>query len=238
MLNVFVSGLQRQSGKTVVASGLAATMQSLSYSTSVYKPIQTNATVLADFKISSDFAFVKRIDSNISTHSTYLLKSQASPFVSSYEEGVNIDLNTIYSEYQGISMLDCTVVEGANSIAVPVSKDITEMDVVKVLRIPMVLVVNPKVSSISDVVMGLRYIYSEKIDFRGVIINQHDENSQNLEEKYFPQILKEFCDVKILGILPDYGDIVSLAPEVLIADVLTKINVEEVFGLKIAKLNV
>ena len=44
MLNVFISGLERQSGKTIVTAGLAATMQSLSYSTSVYKPIQTGAT--------------------------------------------------------------------------------------------------------------------------------------------------------------------------------------------------
>ena len=101
----------------------------------------------------------------------------------------------------------------------------------------MVLVVNAKTTPIAEVISGLRYIYSERVDFLGVIINQYDENSENLEEKYFPQILKEFCDVKILGTLPDYGEVSSIAPEKLIEDVLTNINIEEVFGLKIAKLN-
>jgi dethiobiotin synthetase len=237
MLNVFVSGLQRQSGKTLVTAGLAATMQSLSYSTSVYKPIQTGAVSLGNFRTSPDLAFIKRIDSNIATHSTYLLKSKASPFVSSYEDGLKVDLNTIYSEFQGLKLSDCSIVEGSNSISTPVAKNFTEADIVKALRIPMVLVVNAKSTPMADVISGLRYIYSERVDFLGVIINQYDENSQNLEEKYYPQILKEFCDVKVLGTLPDYGEVNSVAPEILIADVLTNINIEEVFGLKIAKLN-
>ena len=65
MLNVFISGLERQSGKTIVTAGLAATMQSLSYPTSVYKPIQTGATELNGFKSSPDLALIKRVDSNI-----------------------------------------------------------------------------------------------------------------------------------------------------------------------------
>lgn len=237
MLNVFVSGLQRQSGKTLVVAGLAATMQSLSYSTSVYKPIQTGAISLGNFRSSPDLAFMKRIDPNLSTHSTYLFKSSSSPFVSSYEDGSKVDLNTIYSEFQGLKLSDCCIVEGSNSISTPVAKNFTEVDIVKVLRIPMVLVVNAKNTPMSDVISGLKYIYSERVEFLGVIINQYNENSENLEEKYFPQILKEFCDVKILGTLPDYGEISSVAPERLIEDVLTNINIEEVFGLKIAKLN-
>ncbi len=40
MLSVFISGFESQTGKTIVTAGLAATMQSLSYSTNVYKPIE------------------------------------------------------------------------------------------------------------------------------------------------------------------------------------------------------
>ncbi len=40
-------------------------MQSLNYSTRVFKPIQTNANELNGFSQSQDLALVKRIDSNI-----------------------------------------------------------------------------------------------------------------------------------------------------------------------------
>ena len=67
MLNIFISGLEPQTGKTLVASGIAATMQSLSYSTSVYKPIQTGAKILNGFKSSPDLLAIKRVDPDINT---------------------------------------------------------------------------------------------------------------------------------------------------------------------------
>ena len=54
MLNVFISGLERQSGKTIVTAGLAATMQRVAYTTSDYKPIQTGGTELSGFKSKPD----------------------------------------------------------------------------------------------------------------------------------------------------------------------------------------
>lgn len=232
MLSVFISGFESQTGKTVVTAGLAATMQSLSYSTNVYKP------VCQDCENTNGLEFIKNVDSNISTETSYVLKSPLSPFVGAYEEGLNIDVNTIFSTYQACSQIgDCNLVEGANCISTPVAKNMTEIDIVKMLKLPLVMVVNPKKTSIDKVISGLRYIQSECVEFLGVIINCFDENSENLEEKYFAQILEEFTNVKVLGKLPDYGCISNLAPETLIADVLNNIDIEKVFGLKIAKLN-
>ncbi len=182
--------------------------------------------------------FIKKVDSNISTEVSYVLKSNLSPFVGAYEEGLNIDVNTIFSTYQACAQIkDCNLIEGTNCISTPVARNMTEIEIVKMLKLPLVMVVNPKKTSIDKVISGLRYIQSERVEFLGVIINCFDENSENLEEKYFAEILKEFTDVKILGYLPDYGDISTLAPETLIADVLNNIDIEKVFGLKIAKLN-
>ena len=41
MLNLYITSSNRKEGKTFLTAGLAATMQSLGYSTAVYKPIQT-----------------------------------------------------------------------------------------------------------------------------------------------------------------------------------------------------
>lgn len=237
MLNVFISGLERQSGKTIVTAGLAATMQSLSYSTSVYKPIQTGATELNGFKSSPDLALIKRVDSNITTGSTYLIKSTSSPFVGAYEDGLKVDINTIFTEAQGYAKLhDCNIVEGSNSLAAPVAEHITEVDIIKTLNLPLILIVNPKKTSIDNVIMGLTLVQASRVKFLGIILTQYDENSEDLEEKYFPQILKEYANINILGILPNYGNIANLTPDTLIADILNKVKIEEIFGLEIAKL--
>ncbi len=238
MLNVFITGLTPKSGKTIVTAGLAATMQSLSYSTSVYKPIQLCAqTDGGGVRSSQDMALVKRFDPNITTLATYYLSGGASPFVGAYEDGVKIDLNIIRNEYQSaMKITECNIIEGGNSISSPIIEYVTEIDIVKTLRQPLVLVVNPVKSTLDDVIAGLEYIKFHRVNFAGVIVTQFDENSENLEKKYFPQIIKQFSDAKILGVLPDYGE--NIQPEVVISDILTKVNLEEMFGVKIAKLDV
>lgn len=238
MLNVFISGLERQTGKTFVTAGIAATMQSLAFTTCVYKPIQTGALILNGVKSSPDISLFKRMDPNLTVDATYILSGKESPFVSSYEDKLKIDIPTIYNDYGKLAQtMDCSIVEGVNSIATPIAQNMTELDLIKTLGLPLVLVINPKKTQIDAVISGLKYIKSEGIKMSGVILNQHDKESDNLEVKYFPQIINEFSDIKVLGSLPDYGDVSRITPETLIANILNNINIEEMFGLKIAKLS-
>lgn len=238
MLSIFISGLEKQSGKTIITAGLAGTMQSLSYSTSVYKPIQTGASSLNGFVQSQDLALVNMFDSNIKTGATYVFQSPLMPLVSAYESNSKIDIANIYSDYQSnIQMTECHIVEGSNSISAPVTEKATEADIVKALGLPLLLVVNSKKSTVDEVISTVNYIHSRKIDFLGIIVNEYDESTQNLEEKYFPQLIKEFTGADILGIIPHYDNIQALTPDTLIADILNRVNIEDIFGLKIAKLN-
>jgi dethiobiotin synthetase len=237
MLEIFISGLGKQTGKTIVASGLAITMQSLAYSTGFYKPIQTGAKLLNGIKTSQDLALVKRFDSNIKVQSTYVLKSSASPFVGVYEEGMKIDITTIYKEYQELGRItDCKIIEGSNSISTPVAQYLTEADIVRSLKTPLILVVNPTKNTIDETISAINYVKASRLNLLGIIITQYDENSENLEHKYFPQIIKEYSDPKILGFLPEYENISEITPDVLISDILNDINIEEIFGVKISKL--
>ena len=166
-----------------------------------------------------------------------MIKSTSSPFVGAYEDGLKVDINTIFTEAQGYAKLhDCNIVEGSNSLATPVAEHLTEVDIIKTLNLPLILIVNPKKTSIDNVIMGLTLVQASRVKFLGIILTQYDENSEDLEEKYFPQILKEYANINILGILPDYGNIANLTPDTLIADILNKVKIEEIFGLEIAKL--
>lgn len=238
MLSIFISGLVRQSGKTLLTAGLAGTMQSLCYSTSVYKPIQTGAITLNNNLVSQDLQAVKNIDANIKTSSLYNFQSQLTPLVAAYEGDSKIDITSIYNGFQtNIQMTECHIVEGSNSIFSPIDERRTEADIVKTLGLPLLLVVNPKISSIGEVISGINFIRSNKVNLLGVVVNDYDENSENLEEKYFPQLIKEYSNVEILGNLPHYEDMRDLTPDTLIADVLNQVDIERIFGLKIAKLN-
>ena len=83
------------------------------------------------FKTSPDLTVIKKFDPNITTDSTYVLRSSAPPFISSYEDNVKIDLTTIYTEFQASAkMTDCQIVEGSHSISTPIAEHLTEIDIV------------------------------------------------------------------------------------------------------------
>lgn len=58
--------------------------------------------------------------------------------------------------------------------------------------------------------MGINYVNSQHLNLLGVIVNNYEENSFYLEEKYFPQFVEEYTNAKILGTLPHYSDMQNL----------------------------
>ena len=81
MLNLYITSANKKEGKTLLTAGISATMQSLGYTTSVYKPIQTCGKELNGFMQSPDLTLIKTIDPYISTHFTYLFKSSTEPLI-------------------------------------------------------------------------------------------------------------------------------------------------------------
>ena len=78
-MNVYITSINKESGKTVISSGIAAVMQSLGYKAGLYKPIQTGAIDKGDYLISPDLTFAKLLDPYITTHSTYMYKDKKLP---------------------------------------------------------------------------------------------------------------------------------------------------------------
>ena len=116
-MNIFVTGTDTEIGKTMISAGLATIMQSLGYTSSVYKPIQTGAIEKQTFLQAPDLAFVKQIDPFLTTYCTYLLKSTAVPVISAEYAGLSIDMTKIQKDYRKITKsADIVVTEGAGGL--------------------------------------------------------------------------------------------------------------------------
>ena len=234
MLSVYIAGLKKGTGKTLLSAGLAGTMQSLNYGVSYYKPIQTGTNLLND-----DTEFVNRIDKHVKTLSTYKLQSPSLPLIGAYNDGIKqIDIMTIMHDYkQNIMMTECHIVEGNNGISAPFDEKKTEINLIEHFCLPVILVVNPNINGLDEVISGINYIHSNHVTLSGVVVNDYSENSKNVEMKYYPHLIKEFTGAKILGTLPHYGNFDHLSPQTLISDILNRLNIEDIFSLKIAKLS-
>ena len=236
MLELFVSGSGKNSGKTFVTAGLAATMQSLGYSTCVYKPVQTGAIEKNGFIQAPDLAFVKFIDPYVKTYFTYLLKNNAIPLIAAEMENTEIKEDVIYQDYTSIHD-DCILTDGTFGLATPLSEKFLEQDLVKMLSLPVLLVVSPNENSVNNTLANINQAISRGIRIRGVIINDCPEIIQDINIKSMPKLIEKYTDAKILGVMPHFENLKNINPNDLITNVLTGIDIESVFDIKIAKLD-
>ena len=235
MLELFVSGTEKNSGKTFITAGLAATMQSLGYSTCVYKPVQTGAIEKNGFIQAPDLAFVKFIDPYIKTYFSYLLKNDAIPAIAAELEHTYINKETIYQDYKTIKQkYECILTDGTTGLATPLGENFLEQDLVKILNIPVLIVVYPTENSVNNTIANINQATSAGVKLRGIIINDCPEIIQDISIKSMPKLIEKYTDSKILGIMPHIDNLIN--PNDLISNVLTGIDIESVFDVKIAKL--
>lgn len=235
MLNLYITSAKRSDGKTFITSGLAATMQSLGYSTSVYKPIQTGGIEINGFTQSPDLTYIKSIDPYINTKFTYLFKTKAEPLIASEIENKPIDIELINGDYSPqLFNYDCTILDGDGGLLSPVAPSIQNIDLVKRIQVPCLLVLTPNSDSINDTLLSIYAAQERGVEIRGVVINNIYEDCSKLMLTSITRVVEEYSNVKVLGLIPHLGE--KFLPEELIPAVLNGIDIESVFNVKIEKL--
>ena len=236
MLELFVTGADQNSDKIFVTAGITATMQSLWYSTAVYKPVETGVIEKNGFIQSPDLAYVKYVDPFIKTYFTYLFKDRSNPLIAAAKEGVIIEKNDILTDYQKLEdMYELLIVDGVSGLAAPMGKNFLEEDLIKMLDMPLLLVVSALNSDINNILLTVNHAKEKGIHIRGIILTNYPEQTENSEIKMLPRLIEEYTDVKILGILPHFNKN-DLNPNDLISEILSGVDLEAVVNIRIAKL--
>lgn len=238
MLELFVTGAKPRSGKTFITAGLAATMQSLGYSTGVYLPVQTGAVEEDGFMQAPDLIFVKSMDYNIKTWCSYIFTSKDLPCIAAQQENQVIEKDVILQDFLSISeKYECLMVNGTEGLSTPYGKDFLEEDLIKTLNLPLLLVASPRQSSFNDILMTINHARENNILIRGVILNDCPFNTQDANIKNLPRMIEEYSGVRVLGIIPHIENLRYFKPQDIISYILTGVDIETVFDVKIAKLS-
>lgn len=236
MLNLYITSANKKDGKTFVSAGISATMQSLGYQTSVYKPIQTAGIEINGFMQSPDLTFIKTVDPYIETAFSYLFKADTEPLIAAEEENKYIDIDLINSEYLRISRAsDCTIIDGDSGLLSPVAPSIQNIHLIKKFQTPVLMVVSPQEDVINTTLLALNLLEEQGIDTRGVIINNIKEGCSKKALTSITRVIEEYSGANILGLLPYLGE--NFAPEELITSILNGMDIESVFNIQIAKLD-
>lgn len=166
---VFVSGTGTGIGKTFVSAILAEALQA-----DYWKPIQAGYAGITD----SDWVRNELTNKRSVVHpETYRIKLAASPHIGAKQENIHISLQKIIDSLP--SGDNDLVIEGAGGLMVPLNDHEFVADLIKLLKVPVVLVSRNTLGSINFSLLSAMACKQMNIHVLGWIFNDNYLNYEN-----------------------------------------------------------
>ncbi len=201
---VFVTGTDTGIGKTVVSATLLAALNRTAGRAVGMKPVASGCRQTAH-GLRNDDALALMAQSagapDYALVNPYALAEAVAPHLAARAAGVEIRLDPILAAFATLSTnADCLVVEGVGGWAVPLSPTLMQADLVRALKLPVVLVVGLRLGCISHALLSARAIAADGCRLVGWIGNQIDPDMVRVEDNL--ATLRELLPAPCLGVLP------------------------------------
>ena len=158
-MNLFVSGIGTNVGKTIVAAVLTEALQA-----DYWKPIQSGTIE------GKDSDTVRSLISNTHTcvhPETYLLREPLSPHFAAKLEGTEIDFTYINPPLTGNTL----IIEGAGGLLVPINSHQFVVDLARKFHCEIVLVISNYLGCINHSLLSIDYLIRNNYKIHSLIFN-------------------------------------------------------------------
>ncbi len=205
MTSFFVCGTDTGVGKTVVTGLLAKTLLDQGYSVITQKWVQTGSKGFPQ-DISTHLKLMGKTKSYVKglldLVCPYVFKYPASPHLAAKLEGKKVEVRKIKSDYKKLcGMFDIVIVEGIGGALVPLNERTLLLDVVKELKIPVILVVGNRLGAINHSLLTSEAIKKRGLTIAGVVFNEVVKNDNKIG-KDNPAVIMKQLGIKNSVILP------------------------------------
>jgi dethiobiotin synthetase len=226
---LFVAGTDTGVGKTLVAAGLVRLGLDHGLHVHGLKPVETGCKTSADGLYPEDGDFlVRAAQGSISLEecTPFRFSLPASPFRSAAAEGKHITISALEEHIlKMISTADCTIVEGAGGIMVPVERHRLLIDLIDRLGFPLLLVARTAIGTLNHSLLSLDALKRRGIETVGIVLSCGSAEP-GPEEKYTPEDLTSFAEGVPVFVLPHMDEATTSDPG-KIAQVLQGIGLME-----------
>jgi dethiobiotin synthetase len=214
MSAIFVTATGTDVGKTFITTGLIRHIRTAGRSVDAIKPVVSGfdpatwedgdpAALLAALGRPISLDEIERI-------SPWRFKAPLSPDIAARGEGRTIDFKEL-TEFCRRAMAACKgvlLIEGIGGIMVPLDEHRTVLDLMSMLRIPVILVAGSYVGTISHTLTALEVLARRNIDIAAVVISESAGSAASLDETV--ATIARFADaIDVVGIArmqPGAGD--------------------------------
>ena len=206
-LGVFITGTDTGVGKTLVTAALALRLKKRGLTVGVMKPIETG--VSAGSAAQSDAARLRSIiesEETLRAICPYSFELPLAPLAAAQAERQPISLDTIRKVYRPLSSrYDAMVVEGVGGVHVPITAISTVLDLIKQLRLPVIVVGRSGLGGINHALLTIETLRRRRIRLIALVLNRtHSVRSAlaRAQERSTVEILRKQAGVPVLGPLP------------------------------------
>ncbi|WP_298614143.1 dethiobiotin synthase [uncultured Odoribacter sp.] len=196
----FVSGIDTDTGKSVVTGVIARTLRQKGVNVITQKFIQTGCKGISeDILKHREIMGIEPVEADKEgTTCPYVMTYPASPHLAAEIDKVRLDKEVIQKATEKLlRKYEVVLLEGAGGLYVPVTRDYLTIDYIQEQGYPLILVSSSKLGSINHTLMSLELCRLRGIQVSHVIYNDFPNDSEwikedsikvirNYIEKYFP----------------------------------------------------
>jgi len=201
MTSFFVCGTDTGVGKTIVTGLLAKTLLEEGYSVITQKWVQTGSKgfpqdIAAHLKLmGKNKNYVKGLMGLVCP---YVLKFPSSPHLSAKLEKKKVSVKKIKESHKKLcAMFDIVIVEGVGGALVPLDENTLVLDLVKDLKMPVILVVGNKLGAINHALLTAEAIRKRGLKIAGIVFNETERSgSKKIREDNVDIIMRRLRGVK------------------------------------------
>ena len=186
----FVTGTDTGIGKTVVSALLCAALDAL-----YWKPIQTGTREGTDRETVMSLA---EIPASRTIPESYKFAPPVSPHLAARLAGAKIDLRKI--RLPRLPKNTNLIAEGAGGALVPINETQLMTDLMKQLKLPLVLVSRTALGTINHTLLSLAALRAKKLRVAGVVM----VGRSNMENR---KAIEKYGDIGVIGFVPPLSKI-------------------------------
>ena len=203
MTAVFVTATGTGVGKTFVATGLIRHFRSAGRTVDVIKPVVSGFDGGEDSDPARLLAALGRSvsDEEIARMSPWRFSAPLSPDMAARREQRAISFTEVVEFCRGATAQrrDVLLIEGIGGIMVPLDDRHTVLDLMSLLRIPIVLLAGSYVGTLSHILTSLEVLARRNLDVAAVVVSESEDSAASLADTV--ATLERFADsIDVIGL--------------------------------------
>jgi len=197
---IFVTGTDTGVGKTHVTALLLRELRRHRVTAAAFKPISCGDGGRNDARIYHE---LMEREVPLDAINPVYLKHPLAPSVAAKLECRRINLRVIFSSYQSlITNYQVVLVEGAGGLMVPIRDDYYVADLVKTLKVPLLVVARLGLGTINHSLLTVQQARSHGLKVLGIVLNDTVGGKRGLAARTNIEVVPTLCRVRLLGVVP------------------------------------